>query len=221
MTITARAPPSAGFFLLLRGGSIWRRAVHRNSRWPRRGRGANVQPGPTTDRSLPFRISVSRGLTERPCGSVVGRLLDSSTRKSRTPEHAAAARVGFVRGAARRSLKWENCRLSPPSRMQCGLSRHPGRQRCQRSVNCCTSLIGFGCAATLVATALPSRLCPWSSVGVPTHRRVPGLQDKLDVDSYAGTPDQLAAEWAGETLATPQVGLISGGFLPLKTAPRR
>jgi lysozyme len=40
--------------------------------------------------------------------------------------------------------------------------------------------------------------------GRPTHS-VPGLQDKLDVDSYAGTVNQLAAEWAGETLAAPQV----------------
>jgi hypothetical protein len=41
--------------------------------------------------------------------------------------------------------------------------------------------------------------------GRPPPHSVPGQQDKLDVDSYAGTADQLAAEWAGETLAAPRV----------------
>jgi lysozyme len=36
--------------------------------------------------------------------------------------------------------------------------------------------------------------------GPPPHS-VPGLQDKLDVNSFAGTADELAAQWAGEILA--------------------
>jgi lysozyme len=39
----------------------------------------------------------------------------------------------------------------------------------------------------------------------PLPHRVDGMQDRLDIDSYAGTADQLAAEWAGETLAAPEV----------------
>ncbi len=56
----------------------------------------------------------------------------------------------------------------------------------------------------------PTWRAPWlwqftgDGEGPPPHS-VPGLQDKLDVDSYAGTADQLAAEWAGETLDVPQV----------------
>jgi lysozyme len=47
---------------------------------------------------------------------------------------------------------------------------------------------------------------PWlwqftgDGVGPPPHS-VPGLQDKLDVNSFAGTADELAAQWAGEILA--------------------
>jgi GH25 family lysozyme M1 (1,4-beta-N-acetylmuramidase) len=37
----------------------------------------------------------------------------------------------------------------------------------------------------------------------PRPHSIPGMQDKLDVDSYAGTPDRLAAEWAGEKVAAP------------------
>jgi GH25 family lysozyme M1 (1,4-beta-N-acetylmuramidase) len=35
----------------------------------------------------------------------------------------------------------------------------------------------------------------------PQPHSIPGLQDKLDMDSYAGTADKLAAEWAGERVA--------------------
>jgi hypothetical protein len=37
------------------------------------------------------------------------------------------ARVGFVCGVVECCLKWESYRLSPPSRVQCGLSQHPPR----------------------------------------------------------------------------------------------
>jgi GH25 family lysozyme M1 (1,4-beta-N-acetylmuramidase) len=35
----------------------------------------------------------------------------------------------------------------------------------------------------------------------PQPHAVPGIQDKMDVNSYDGTDEQLAAEWAGEPLA--------------------
>jgi lysozyme len=35
----------------------------------------------------------------------------------------------------------------------------------------------------------------------PSPHTIPGLQDRLDVNSFAGTADELAAQWAGEILA--------------------
>lgn len=35
----------------------------------------------------------------------------------------------------------------------------------------------------------------------PRPHFVPGMQDEMDINSYAGTADALAAEWAGEILA--------------------
>jgi hypothetical protein len=42
-----------------------------------------------------------------------------------TQERAASSRRWFPAWGCRVCLKWENYRLSPPSRVQCGLSRHP------------------------------------------------------------------------------------------------
>src|SRR5258708_3785262 len=57
------------------------RGLRRNCRDPSAGEVWRNAPGPVADRS---RMSGSRGITKQPRASIVGRLLDNSTKKSQT-----------------------------------------------------------------------------------------------------------------------------------------
>ncbi len=82
-----------------------RRAVRRNSRWPQRGRGCvGVRRGQRRTDRFP-RISVSRGLTKRPRGTVVGRLPDDSTRKSAMPDFVDMTGQCWLRDSRSRAIK--------------------------------------------------------------------------------------------------------------------